>query len=133
MGHIRDVKRTERGWAGHFCGASQCRFRRNTLLECGDVKIVVSTVGLRESSSPPEEFSTLDSNSSYFETMAFHSDPTDTRYRDADVTRQVYFESECGIDRIDADDEANDMHEAAVNEISYRLSTGEKFDAKTEE
>jgi len=42
------IKRYERGWAGHFICSYLCHFRRNTLLEFGNVRIVISTVGMME-------------------------------------------------------------------------------------
>lgn len=124
----KPVKRTERGWAGHFICAHHCMFRRNTLLECGDIKIVVSTVGMMRDIRAKNEhkFETIGINR-YFETMAFHAKPQDTRYHDADVTREVRFESPWAIDKLDADDRANDMHEAAVAEIANKLAAGETF------
>ena len=118
------VKRIERGWAGHFICSNRCRFRRNTLLTYKDIKIVVSTVGLMEGAG---EFETVGSGR-YFETMAFHSDLTDKRYYDADVSQQVYFDSACAIAEIDADDKANEMHEAVVAEISTKLEQGYRFE-----
>ena len=127
------VKRTERGWAGHFCASSRCLFRRNTLLEAGDVKIVVSTVGLLENPFYGDKskgilakgrFDTIGVDR-YFETMAFHSNPADTRYHDIDVSRHVAFDSPWAISKIDADDKANDMHEAVVAEIITKLERGE--------
>src|SRR5690625_2999714 len=82
------VIRQERGWAGHFICSDSCRFRRNTLLTYKDIRIVVSTVGLMERDG---KFETIGHNR-HFETMAFHSDPTDTRYYDANVSKQVYFD-----------------------------------------
>ena len=132
-----EVKRTERGWIGHFICADRCRFRRNTLLEYNDIKIVVSSVGLMESSwkkgdkyyrGPFEEIG-LDR---YFETMVFHSKSEDTRYHDIDVSRQIYFTSPWCISELDADDKANEMHDAVVEEISTRLLAGEKFEQKEE-
>lgn len=123
------VTRTERGWIGHFCCADRCLFRRNTLLRCGHVSIVVSSVGLLENhdkAADAPRFRQI-SGGHHFETMAFHSDPSDVRWADADVGRQVTFESPCKICEVDADDKANDMHEAVVSEITRRLAAGENF------
>ncbi len=124
----RKVKRTERGWAGHFICAHRCRFRRNTLLEYRKIKIVVSTVGLMESSMN-NKFETIGLDRHY-ETMAFHSNGKDSRYHDIDVSRQIYFESPWSISELDADDRANDMHEKVVAEISKGLLNGNQY--KTE-
>lgn len=128
------VQRTERGWGGHFICGHRCLFRRNTLIEYEAIKIVVSTVGMMQDWSAPGfpneiSFEQVGHNR-YYETMAFHSDPDDTRYHDADVSRQVYFESPWSIDHLDADDEANAMHEAVVQEIAGRLLKGETFDER---
>jgi len=123
------VIRMERGWAGHFICANQCRFRRNTLLTCGSVKIVVSTVGLQENIMKgkglgfEESFSQIGHNR-YYETMAFHSNHDDSRYFDADVTKEVDFNSPWSISEIDADDRANDMHEVVVKELTNKLRKG---------
>lgn len=117
------VIRTERGWAGHFICANSCRFRRNTLLTYNDIRIVVSTVGLMERDG---KFETIGHNR-HFETMAFHSDPNDKRYYDANVSKQVYFDSDWAIAEQDADDKANEMHEAVVLEITNKLLAGETF------
>lgn len=114
----KEVKITERGWAGHFICAHQCLFRRNTLLEYKDKKIVVSTVGAMRDSR--KNFTTV-GHQRYYETMAFHSNKDDVRYHDADVSRQVSFDSPWAIDRLDADDEANIMHDNVVMEIKQRL------------
>ena len=66
---MKTVKRTERGWAGHFIAAGNCRFRRNTLLEFGDTRIVVSTVGAYLDPLS-KELGTVGHNRTY-ETMVF--------------------------------------------------------------
>ena len=40
-----EVKRTERGYPGHFILSHRCVFTRNTLLEYGETRVIVSTVG----------------------------------------------------------------------------------------
>lgn len=112
--NLSAVIRQERGWAGHFICADRCRFRRNTLLTCGNVRIVVSTVGMWQAlQGEYEEISP----GRYFETRAFHA-KHDGRYWDADVSREMYFESPWSVSKLDADDIANDQHEAVVAEIA---------------
>jgi hypothetical protein len=120
---MSNIKITERGWAGHHICANRCRFRRNTLLEYDDKKIVVSTVGLKENYYN-NGFDEIGLNR-YFETMCFYADLNDTRYYDADVTKQIDFDSQWYIDKIDADDEANIMHDNVVKEISEKLLKNE--------
>jgi hypothetical protein len=117
--------RTERGWIGHFILADRCLFRRNTLLEHGDISIVVSTVGLLKSLNG-DGFETT-SRGYYFETGIFHSDPEDTRYHDADISRQIYLNRPCMIPKIDADDLANDMHDETVAYLMERMEAGDEF------
>ena len=122
------VKRTERGWAGHFVCADRCLFRRNTLLEFGEVRIVVSTIGMMvdiHTKGYPNNI-TYDKIGldRYFETMVFHAKRVAERWWDADVYKQVDFDSPWSIGKLDADDVANDMHEIVVDEITQKLENG---------
>jgi hypothetical protein len=118
--------RTERGWAGHFICASDCLFRRNTLIERGRKKIVVSTVGAMlprdaESIKPVGAFGR------YYETMAFRAKKKDG-YWEIDASNQIDFESNWSIcaDSVDklpkcVDVLADEMHENVVKELMDRL------------
>lgn len=133
-----NVKRKERGWAGHFICANRCLFHRNTLLEYNNIKIVVSTVGLMqdyhcEGFPNTVKFEPIGTNNRYFETMAFHAKKDDERYYDADVSRIVPFESYWSINKSDADDIANDMHEGVVDEIMKGLVTGNLYKSYSDE
>jgi len=117
---MAEVKRTERGWPGHFICVSRCRFRRNTLLECGEQRVVVSTVGdMSGIDGFGEEAIGLDR---HYETMAFSAVFEDP-YWEADIGRQVPFDSPSAVRDVDrgSDLRANEMHEAVVDEISSRL------------
>lgn len=119
------ITRAERGWAGHFIAANNCRFRRNTLLSGNGYNIVVSTVGLWDVDGPDGvKFVEIGLNR-YFETMAFHSKKDDLRYHDADVQNPVDFDSPWSISEMDADDDANNMHEAVVTELMIKMENNE--------
>ncbi len=115
-----EIKRTERGWAGHFICAHMCRFRRNTMLECGNLRIVISTVGGMKTS---RGFETIGCDRHY-ETMVFHA-AFDGEFWDADVQREIYLSSPWSLPDLDMENEANDMHETAVGEILARIEAGE--------
>ena len=94
------------------------------MLAYNEIKIVVSSLGLMEIDG---KFDTVGAGR-HFETMAFHADKNDKRYFDADVSKQVYFDNDWAIAEVDADDKANEMHEAVVAEISTKLEQGYKFE-----
>jgi hypothetical protein len=102
------------------------------LLECGDIRIVVSTVGLLVDNNYRKlpnnhEFTEIGINR-HFETMAFHATLEHNRYWEADVNRQISFESPWSIAELDAENEANDMHEAVVDEITAELERGNRYE-----
>lgn len=123
------LKRTERGWAGHFIAADSCRFRRNTLLEYKDLKWVVSTVGC---CCIGEHIDTI-GYERWYETRVFEATYQDG-YLDADVTKQIEISQDWGIwgrtweevmENYPApDNAANDMHERIVDEMIERIRGG---------
>ena len=127
---MNEVKRSERGWPGHFCGSYGCVFRRNTLLECDGQFVVVSTVGRYL----PKGYGKIETIGidRYFETMAFMSDENDQKFHDADVSKEVRFESNWAISTYDAESDiaANEMHEAVVKELTEKLQRGEKLEVE---
>ena len=118
------IKITYRGWAGHFICGHKCQFRLNTLIELGDTRVVVSTVG-RYLSPLKKEFDTIGYNRHY-ETMAFHA-VKDGEFWDADVGREVSFESEWAWPQIDDEWRANKGHIAVVEEIKQKMISGENL------
>nr|DAN28986.1 MAG TPA: hypothetical protein [Caudoviricetes sp.] len=123
------VKRTERGWCGHFIGSTDCLYHRNTLLKYGEQKVVVSTVGRYMPIAQRQEywkhgkvaFDTVGHNR-YFETMAFLAD--DSQYHDVDVTKRIGFSSNWELDKPDMEMEADAMHDAVCDEIAEDMVNG---------
>ena len=122
-----EVKRTERGWAGHYICSADCLFRRNTLLEYGDKKWIISTVGCQfvRNEVLPVGYQR------WYETMAFEATDNDG-YLDADVTKQIQFTNDWSIygknwtDVLEKynnhhDLAANDMHEKVVEELMEKI------------
>lgn len=131
-----EVTTQERGWVGHFCCGQYCLFRRNTLVTCGDIKWIVSTVGnLPSAIDIPElgikkgQIQTIGADR-WYETMVFES--LYDVYDDADVTKQISFESDWGIFGETFDDVktaygenidlvANEMHDTVVEEMKEKI------------
>lgn len=114
------VKRTERGWAGHFICSDRCNFRRNTLLEYEGKFIVVSTVGRMVVERAGNFAIDTVGHDRYYETMAFYSDTSDLKFHDIDVERQIYLDCDWTLSEID-DNKANDMHEKAVDWVGRQM------------
>ena len=117
-----EVKRTERGWAGHFCCSYRCEYHRNTLLEYNGMKVVVSTVGRLRKDMISGTYEDL-GYKRYFETMAFMANEDD-KYNDADVEREIQFDAKWSLPSPDMELEADAMREDVVIELSKRLVDG---------
>lgn len=125
------VKRTERGWAGHFICSRSCLFRRNTLIEYKDRKWIISTVGamVDENRKP----TTVGINR-WYETMVFEAELRDG-YWDANVSKEIYPKGEWGIWASSftelmtkyptPDITANNIHEAIVEQMIERIQKEE--------
>lgn len=114
------VKITERGYGGHFCMAHYCQFRRNTLLQFGNHRWIVSTVGnLRK---PPKYVIEAIGVDRFYETMAFVAQDL-ADYWDANVAQQIYFESPWKVQHYthNADNDANNMHNTIVIELAKKI------------
>jgi hypothetical protein len=131
-----EVTTQERGWAGHLIYGGKCLFRRNTLVTCGNIKWVVSTVGGMRS---PIDIPLLNIKAGqieqigadrWYETMVFES--LYDEYDDADVSKQISFEHDWGIfgktwEEVeqrygkDIDNVANRMHDEIVEEIKLKI------------
>lgn len=133
---IDGVKITERGWAGHFICADSCKFRRNTLLEYNDKKWIVSTVGAMPQSKIMKKYPELCSENGfatiglgrYYETIAFEAEPVKNKdgitiYYDADVGKQIYFDSDWAISdcNFETDKQANEMHDKVVEKLIKKI------------
>ena len=129
---MNEVKRTERGWAGHFICSRDCGFRRNTLLEYGNRKWIISTVGaMRNRQTHEMEMIGYDR---WYETMCFEAKLQDG-YWDADVEKEIFFEDgedlEWGIygeswkevmEKYKTPDEtANEIHESIVSYMEGKI------------
>ena len=131
------VKRTERGWPGHFIAANFCTFRRNTLLEYGEKKWVISTVGayFPMGMGQPESIGA----NRWYETMVFEA-TLQGGYWDADVEKGIDVKGDWGIwgetkDEViekygKPDAAANDMHERIVEEMTEKIQEMEQEERK---
>lgn len=129
---MADVKRTEQGWIAYYILADRCLFRRNTLLECGDVRVVIGTVGLLRDRADTK-FETV-GHDRHFETKAFHAYRKDGRWWEADTCHEIRdIDAPQTIVELDADDRANLMHEAVVDEMILKLADGWQGEPKPPE
>lgn len=123
---------TYRGWAGHFICASRCLFRLNTLIEVGEVRVVVSTVGLLEDQRSDFQgaygrFMEI-GYERHFETMAFHAKFVRNKFWDADVKREIEVPGVWSFSNIDSELEANANHVRIVEELAAKMEAGATFE-----
>ena len=124
-----EVLRYERGFAGHFAGAKDCTFRRNTLLQFRDQNIVVSTVGNCRPTKLKDGILVVGDiepviGEAYYETRV-HVAMFYGGYYESDIQRGIIeFNSNHLLTNRgqEGDLEADKMHEVVVKEIAEKLA-----------
>lgn len=124
----KKVKITYRGWPGHFCCSMNCVFRLNTLIEYGNKRVVVSTVGqmYKDVNDREKGYDTIGCGR-FYETMAFWACKEKTpngEFWDADVSKQVSFSSKWCWEKLEDELNAQNGHEKVVREIAKKLEKG---------
>lgn len=116
---------TERGWAGHFCLADQCLFRRNTLIECGEKRVVVSTVGNCHPHSMKGKLHYIGWDKAVYETLVFQAQLVG-KYWEADIMEELdgVRLRESQIESGKDDLMANEMHEKMVQKFAREMRQG---------
>ena len=114
----------ERGWAGHFCASSHCRFRRNTLLVDNEqgISVIVSTVGGMYLRGELMEIGAH----RHYETMTFVA-AQDGEYIDADVSLELPYQAGLLMTKenmANVDNLANDMHQRVLAEVCENINSG---------
>ena len=121
---------TERGWAGHYILAKNCKFRRNTLISYNDEHIIVFTMGNCVHLNKIEEIG----YKRYYETLIFTGVKGKT-YIDIDIDQQLFPKHNLpwSVDHnsYEADFEANNIHERTVKWVSenFELCLDSVYDA----
>jgi len=122
------IKRTERGWPGHYIAAFYCTFRMNTLLEYNGYQIVISTVGnKRIEKNGIVSIEPIRIDNGFYETMVFHA-YYNGKYIEANVGQDIDVASNWVLRYPSVDDMPDnvdnlvvDMHETIVNEICQMM------------
>lgn len=125
----KGVKITERGWAGHFICANRCSFRRNTLLEYEDRKLIVSTVGAFRNKDNIIDNIGYDR---WYETRVFETCCTSNGYIEVDTMKEIDVFSNWGIFGKswkevlevygnDIDNVANNIHDEVIDEMIEKI------------
>lgn len=116
---------TYRGWPGHYILSHRCVFHLNTLIELAGIRVIVSTVGnLRTKDNKQDEVG----SGCYYETMAFPALLEDGYWdADTDTDKLVSISGRSRVNHMTrtSDTEAQEMHEAAVADITSRIRKGE--------
>lgn len=107
------IEITERGWAGHFCESHRCLFTRNTLIECGTKRVVVSTVGAYLDGQIKKIGA-----KHYYETLVFEA-KWEEPYWEANTLKPISVKADTVIEILERSSSklANCMHEEVVKEM----------------